>query len=343
MRAIRIHPAPEGTPPYTPSNPAPTSALHLDNIQTPHPSAPGELLIKITSTTIIRDTLTWPETYTREYFTPGNDLSGTVVEIFSPDSKFKVGDEVFGMTGAARCGTWAEYSLVLEDEIAKKPVRFSWEEAAALPLSGMTALEALVHASVSIPDDEDALPDVRGEYVDLDEKKKVLITGAGGAVGVYVVQFARIAGLHVTAATSSNERNAGFLRDLGADDTIEYPALTTAARQEVYDIIIDTVGGQPLIDSWGCVKNNGFLITVDSSSFNFVEEHTKLGVRKEGVKALFFIVEGGSKNLDVLAHFADLGVLRVFVLDNYPLEKTREAYERANGRLTGRGKIMLLI
>ncbi|KAL5341033.1 NAD(P)-binding protein [Aspergillus crustosus] len=341
MRAVRLHPAPKGSPPYTPTNPAPTSALHIDTIPIPTPTpTKNELLIKITASTIVRDTLSWPETFSREFFIPGNDLAGTVVEVSNPESKFQVGDEIFGMTSADRCGTWAEYALVLEEEVARKPGVFSWEEAAALPLSAMSALEALKHAGVEVevPTDEDAVTGQKSSAT-----RKTLITGAAGAVGVYAVQLAKIAGLHVTAATSSNDRNAAFLKGLGAHETIEYSVLKTPAHQNAYDIIIDTVGGQTLLDAWGNVKENGSLVTLDSSSWDFVNEHAKLGIGKDGVKALFFIVEGGTKNLDILACLADLCVLQVFVLDSYPLEKVREAYERANGRLTGSGKILLTV
>lgn len=341
MQAIRVHPAESG-PPYSPSNPAPSSALHLDSIPIPKPSKAGELLIKIKASTIIRDTLTWPETYSHEYTIPGNDLAGTVVEVFGEHSKFKPGDEVFGMLAADRPGAWAEYAIATENEVSLKPAKLTWEDAAALPLSGMTAYEALfVHAGVPVPGKDAAVKNSKSSATS--GGKKVLITGAGGAVGAYIVQLARLAGLHVTAATSSNERNAEFLRELGADDTIEYAVLQTKEQKEVYDIVIDTVGGQPLVDSWACIKADGSLVTVDSSSFNFVEEHTKRGIRREGIKALFFIIEGGPASLNALAEFAGLGILRVFVLDSYPLAKAREAYDRANGRLTGRGKIILSV
>lgn len=343
MQAIRLHPAQAG-PPYSPSNPAPSSALHLDTVPIPKPSKTGELLIRIKASTIIRDTLTWPETYSHDYLISGNDLSGTVVEVFDEqNSKFKPGDEVFGMLAADRPGAWAEYAIATENEVSLKPAKLAWEDAAALPLSGMTAYEALfVHAGVPVPERDAAVQNSRG-HNPRNEAKKVLITGAGGAVGAYIVQLARLAGLHVTAATSSNERNAEFLRGLGADDTIEYAALQTEGQKGFYDIVIDTVGGQPLADAWACIKAGGSLITVDSSSFNFVEEHTKRGIRREGIKALFFIVEGGAASLNALAEFANLGLLQVFVLDSYPLAKAREAYDRANGRLTGRGKIILSV
>ncbi|KAL5003053.1 hypothetical protein BDV10DRAFT_180744 [Aspergillus recurvatus] len=346
MKAIRLHPSPEGEPAYSPSNPAPASALHLDTVPVPKPSAPGELLVQVKASTIIRDTLTWPETYTRGYVTPGNDLAGIVVEVYDKQSKFRVGDEVFGMLAADRPGSWAEHAIVREEEVALKPSSLSWDEAAAVPLSGMTAFEALfVHAGVKVPGDEEALRNFSVSKADLrnEKRKKVLITGAAGAVGMYVVQLARFAGLDITAATSSNQRNEQFLRGLGADGVVEYPALRTTAHQYAYDIVIDTVGGQPLTSAWGCIRDSGTLVSVDSSSFNFVDEHAEQGIARDEVKALFFIVGGGPQSLHPLARFAEMKILKVFVLDVYRLESAREAYERASGRLSGRGKIILSI
>ncbi|KAL3441877.1 hypothetical protein BJX65DRAFT_299450 [Aspergillus insuetus] len=353
MQAIRLHPAPAGSKPYSVSDPAPPSALHLDTIPIPKPTAPGEVLVKIKASTIVRDTLTWPETYAHEYLTMGNDLSGVVVEVYpssdanpnsnsSSTSRFKVGDEVFGMTAADRPRTWAQYAVVRGSEIASRPRGVTWEEAAALPLSGQTAFEALfVRGGVSIPRDVAEIRKNKGRNSPKPDSKKVLITGAAGGVGVYLVQLARFAGLHVTAATSSNARNGEFLRSLGADACIEYS--TMKEQRVVYDLVIDCVGGQPLVDAWKAVKGGGKLITVDSSSYNFLEEHKKQGVVREGVEAFFFIVEGGRESLEALARFADLGILEVFVLKVYPLARAREAYEYGNGRFTGRGKVVLSI
>jgi NADPH:quinone reductase-like Zn-dependent oxidoreductase len=353
MQAIRLHPAPSGSEPYSVSNPAPPSALHLDTIDIPKPTAPGEVLVKIKASTIVRDALTWPETYAHEYLTMGNDLSGIVVEVYpseDPDpnsnpnssSKFKVGDEVFGMTAADRPRTWAQYAVVRESEIALRPKSLTWEEAAALPLSGQTALEALfVRAGVAVPSDVANIRENKGRDSPKADSKKVLITGAAGGVGVYIVQLARFAGLHVTAATSSNARNEDFLRSLGAHDCIEYA--TIKGQRDVYDLVIDCVGGEPLIDAWKAVKGDGKLITVDSSSYNFLEDHRKRGIARGGVEAFFFIVEGRSESLEALARFADLGILEVFVLKIYPLARAKEAYEYGNGRFTGRGKVVLSI
>lgn len=338
MQAIRVHPAQPPTPAYTPSNPASSTALHLDNIPIPHPTKQGELLIRIKATTIIRDMLTWPETYAHPYIIPGNDFAGTVVEVFpgGEESTFTIGDEVFGMVHADRPSTWAEYAIVLESEVALKPRGVDWEGAAALPLSGMTAFEALFeHAGLSLPEAGDI--QTRRE----NEKKEVLITGAAGGVGIYLVQLAASTGLRVVAASSSNARNGEFLRELGAHEVVEYSALEGV--KDRFDIIVDTVGGETLARCWGYVKDGGSLISVDSGSFNFVEEHGKRGIARDGIQALFFIIRGSSQALHALAELVDRGMVKSFVAGSYPIAKAREAYDFANGRFTGRGKVILTL
>ncbi|KAF4216874.1 hypothetical protein CNMCM8980_002208 [Aspergillus fumigatiaffinis] len=341
MQAIRVGSAPSSTAPYSHSNPAPSSALYLDqNVPIPKLSKKGELLVRVKATTVIRDMLTWPESYRQEHSLLGNDLSGIVAEVFSEDCKFRPGDEIFGMTNVNRAFAWAEYCIVEEDEVALKPKSLSWEQAAAIPLSAQTAYEALFdRANVPVPSVEDAARNrsrTSGEG-----QPRLLITGAAGAVGVYLVQLASLAGLHVVAATSSNTRNAEFLRELGAHETVEYGMLEN--HNNAYDIIIDTVGGNVLAKCWKYVKENGTLLSVDSASYKFAEDHEKCGIRREGVRALFFIVKGSSKALHYLAELADLGLVRPFVAGTYPLAKVREAYDIANGRYPGRGKIVLTI
>ncbi|KAF4261124.1 hypothetical protein CNMCM8812_005101 [Aspergillus fumigatus] len=341
MQAIRVGSAPSSTAPYSSSNPAPSSALYLDqNVPIPRPSKKGELLVRVKATTVIRDMLTWPETYRQEHSMLGNGLSGIVAEVFSEDGKFRPGDEVFGMSNVHRAAAWAEYGIVEESEMALKPKRLSWEQAAAIPLSAQTAYEALFdRVGVPVPSVEDAARNrsrTSGEG-----QPRLLITGAAGAVGVSLVQLASLAGLHVVAATSSSTRNAEFLRDLGAHETVEYGMLES--HSSAYDIIIDTVGGDVLAPCWNYVKENGTLVSVDSASYNFVEDHEKRGTRRAGVRVLFFIVQGSSEALHYLAELADSGLVRPFVAGTYPLAKAQEAYDTANGRYPGRGKIVLTL
>ncbi|KAJ5748331.1 uncharacterized protein N7511_010027 [Penicillium nucicola] len=345
MQAIRINPAPEGETPYSPTNPAPSTALANAKIPIPKPTSPTDLLIKIKASTIIRDMLTWPEYYHQEYTIPGHDFSGTVAAIFEGDSdtphNFKIGDEVFGMANATRASTWAEYAIVSVDEVALKPRTLGWEEAAALPLSAQTAYEALFgHAGIaSLVSGSGGEPGKRENA----SCRRVLITGASGGVGVYLVQLAASAGVHVVAASSSNARNGEFLRELGVDEVIEYADLE--GENGVFDVIIDCVGGDVLFKCWGSVKEDGVLISVDSASFDFVAEHQKLGLRdgKEKVKASFFIVQGSGEVLNALASLVDSGALRSFVAATFPIDSVQEAYDFANGRFDGRGKVVLTI
>lgn len=284
--------------------------------------------------------LTWPETYTSDYTILGHDFAGTVTEVFSADSAFKPGDQVFGMAHADRGSTWAEYAIVLESEVALKPSRLGWEDAAALPLSAQTAYEALFeHGGVDFPDLSGRDPRTHSGK---GSGKRVLITGAAGGVGIYLVQLAASAGLHVVAATSSNVRNEEFLRGLGAHDVVEYVTLDDASTDK-FDIILDTVGGDLLARCWNYIVSDGTLVSVDSASFDFVEEHRKRGLAVEGVKALFFIVRGSSEALHALAGLADRGLLRSFVARSFPLAQAKEAYDYASGRFTGRGKIVLTV
>ncbi|CAG8025287.1 unnamed protein product [Penicillium salamii] len=339
MDAIRVHPAASSCQPYSPSNPAPASAFHLDRkVPVPKPSRPGELLIRLKATTVVRDILTWPEKYTHEYAIIGNDFSGIVAEVYDENSDYKLGDEVFGMTHVDRAAAWAELTIATQEEIAHKPSTLTWEQATALPLSAQTAYEALFsHAGVPVPSVETALEN-RAEPNH--PRQRILITGAAGAVGMHLVQLAAAARLHVVAATSSNARNQDFLRRLGADETIESTVL--GSYQPEYDFIIDAVGGDVLAKSWECVKDHGTIISVDSASYNFVEEHEKRGIRRLGVRALFFIVAGSSQALQYLAKLAERGFLQSLVIQTYRFDSVREVYEHANGRHTGRGKVVLI-
>ncbi|KAJ6006794.1 secondary metabolism biosynthetic enzyme [Penicillium sp. IBT 35674x] len=336
MQAIRVHPAPSGSPPYTPSNPAPSTALSLNqNVPIPEPSQPGDILIRVEATTIIRDMLTWPETYAHEYAILGSDFSGTVTEVHSSDSKFSPGDAVFGMTDVNRAATWAEYTIAKEDEVALKPTSLEFARAAAMPLSASTAYEALFeHARIPRP----TVDQLATQSTHM-KNQRVLITGASGALGLYLVQMAAGAGVTVVAASSSNSRNGDFLRSLGADEVVEYSMLEE--QRGKFDVIIDVVGGDLLKKCWGYVKDKGVLISLESASYDFVEEHRKLGLSRDGVRAVFFVVKGSSEALRYIADAADVGALKSFVAGMFPLERAQEAYDLANGRYSGRGKFIL--
>ncbi len=353
MDAIRLHPN-DGEPssPYSEVNPAPATALIFDHeVPVPRPPQPGEMLVRVEATTVVRDALTWPETYRQQYNILGNDFSGTVVSISEEDSQsslslFKPGDEVYGMTAASRAGTWAQYAVVSAEEACKKPRSLTWAEAAAVPLSALTAYQALFDKAGIVPPDFSntqsheiigSRPGSGGE-----KKGRLLVNGGAGCVGIYAVQLASLAGLYVVAATRSRIRDEEFLTRLGADEVVEYGDLIKGSWK--YETIIDTVGGKGLETCWSLVAESGTLISIDSASYDFVRRHRDSGLAsgKETVKALFFIVAPSRTGLEQLAKALDSALLKSFVARVMPLADARQAYKYSSNAPTERGKIVLV-
>ena len=150
---------------------------------------------------------------------PGIDVAGTVVAVGSAVSRFAVGDQVYGMSR----GSFAEYAAALEDKLAHKPSNLSFEQAAVVPISAGTALQALDAGRVE-----------RGQ--------KVLILGASGGVGSYAVQLAKYFGAEVTGASSTGK--ADLVRSLGADHVLDYTQDDFADGARRFDLILD-IGGNP--------------------------------------------------------------------------------------------------
>lgn len=333
--------------PYSTLNPAPSSALHLlSDVKKPEALQLNELLIRVRASTVVRDALTWPETYIEGSKILGHDFAGTVVSVHDEhnDTPFRTGDEIYGMTEASRAGAWAEYMVVTTEEACLKPSRLSWVEAAAVPLSALTAYQALfIKGSLREPRFAGFKEGSILDQVSLSKDVEVLVTGASGCVGNYLVQLANVTGARVTAATKSNERNRDFLLALGADEVVEYDALTDSRRQ--FQTVVDTVGGKVLERCWSLVEGNANLISVDSASWDFVQEHRKSGVAqgKENINALFFIVEPSRKHLEVISAALDAGLIKPMMADVLPLEEVKTAYDMSSMPSSKRGKIVLTI
>ena len=153
---------------------------------------------------------------------PGSDLAGVVETIGKDVSRFNHGDEVFGVGK----GSYAEYARALENKLAPKPTKITFEQAAVVPISGLTALQAVRDAGKVAPG------------------QKILIIGASGGVGTYAVQIAKSFGAHVTGVCSSTK--VDLVRSLGADHVIDYTQEDFADRGERYDLILDNGGHSSL-------------------------------------------------------------------------------------------------
>src|SRR6266576_6260516 len=280
MKAIRIHG--RGGPDH----------LVYEDAPQPHPG-PGEVLVRVYATGVIATELEWDETYEttagdpRALPIPGRDLSGVVEEVGSGVTTLVKGSEVYAMLGYGRDGAEAEFTLALPDELVPKPRTLDFVQAAAVPLTALTAWQAFFdHASL-----------VAGQTV--------LIHGAAGGVGVFAVQLARWAGAQVIATASA--RNRDVLRELGANEIIDY---TTTRFEEVVqevDLVFDTVGGDTLQRSWQVIKPGGVLGSI-------VSPQPPADVTKgHDVRFAYFEVEPNRDELIHIGALMDAGHLRPII------------------------------
>jgi len=169
---------------------------------------------------------------------PGTDLAGVVKAVGSDVTRFQPGDEVFGVG----TGTFAEYARAAEKKLAPKPANLSLEQAAAVAISGSTALQAL------------------RDHARVEPGQTVLIIGASGGVGTFAVQIGKTLGAHVTGVCSS--RNVDLVRSLGADHVIDYTKEDFTKGAERYDLILDMVGNQGLLACRRALKPDGKYVMI---------------------------------------------------------------------------------
>jgi NADPH:quinone reductase-like Zn-dependent oxidoreductase len=311
MKAIRIHG--RGGPDH----------LVYEEVPQPQPG-PGHVLVRVAASGIIVNELTWDVTYQtatgapRPVPIPGRDLSGVVAAVgadVTGVSDVAVGEAVYAMLGYGRDGAEAQYVLALPSELAPKPRTLDDVQAAAVPLAALTAWQALfLHAKLA-------------------PGQRVLIHGASGGVGTYAVQLAHWAGAQVLATAAA--RNTAFLRDLGADQIIDYATTRFEDVAHDVDVVLDLVGGDTLRRSWQVVRAGGVLVSV-------VTPPPSYPAPRPEVRFVYFIVEPSGEQLRQIGGLLDAGQVRPIVDQVFPLAEAREAYDEG---LHGhpRGKIVLTL
>jgi NADPH:quinone reductase-like Zn-dependent oxidoreductase len=234
---------------------------------------------------------------------PGHELSGEIRGVGPGVTDLAEGDAVFGMNDWFRDGAQAEYCLARAAEVAPKPRSADHVAAAVTPISALTAWQGLF------------------DRAHLAAGQRVLIHGASGGVGVFAVQLARWRGASVIGTAS--KENAELVRDLGADQVIDYRAERFEDVVRDVDVVFDGVGGEMFERSWSVLKPGGTMITIAASA-----EHTD----SQRVRDAFFIVEANRTQLTEVARLIDSGVLRPVVGAVFPLAEARRAYESKPAR-----------
>lgn len=299
----------------------PPEVLELRELPSPVPAS-GEVLVKVRAAalnpkdSLIRKGKFRRVTVARFPRRLGYDVSGVVAAVGSGVTRLRPGDEVFGMKQAWAGGTVAEEVCLLEDELAKKPPRMSFEEAAATPLAALTALQAL------------------RDEARLQPGQRVLINGGSGGVGVFAIQVARALGAKVT--TISSARNFELCRSLGAEDTWDY-----ATRKDLgsgWDVFFDVFGNRSLQRVRPALGPRGTYVTTVPGLRIALQQTLTLPLRR---RARLVLVRSNRRDLDQLVRWVDEGRLRpvidrVFTLDQVAAAQAHIESKRARGKVVVR-------
>ncbi|UCV09544.1 NADP-dependent oxidoreductase [Dechloromonas denitrificans] len=266
----------------------------------------------------------------------GTDVAGVVAAVADDVREFSVGDEVYamvrfpsGLAGDSR--GYAEYVSVPASEVAFKPAGIDYVHAAGAPMSLLTAWQFMIELG---HDEANPLQPNRHEPVPL-AGKIVLVNGAAGGVGHFAVQIAKLKGAHVIAVASG--AHEAFLRDLGADEFIDYTKVAPEAVARNVDLVIDAVGGPTSGRFLPTLKPGGALFPIFPLGFSAAAEAEKLGITVSATQ-----VRSNGPQLAELGRLLDSGAIRVAIDSTFPLADARQAHERAaRGHI--QGKIVLTV
>jgi NADPH:quinone reductase-like Zn-dependent oxidoreductase len=292
--------------------------LKFEQIPRPEPKENQALVRVIASAVNPADPLTLNGKYAKEFDThlpliPGYDIAGVVEKVGGKVTKLRLGDAVYGYPTYG--GGWAEYITVSEGEVALKPKSLTFVEAAAVPMGALTSWQALV------------------DVAKLHTGQTILIHGGSGGVGNFAVQIAKTRGAHVIATAST--ANQDLLKQLGADQTIDYTK--TKFEDVVHDVdaVLDPVGKDTLARSYRVVRKGGIVMTL-------VARLDKAELEKYGIQGAGIAVHPDSEDLTEIAQLIDAGKIKPIVTKVLPLSEAIAAEQQAETHHT-RGKIVLKI
>jgi alcohol dehydrogenase len=294
-----------------------------ENVPAPNDPSAGKVLVKIKVAGI--NPIDWKirEGYMQQmvplqFPSPlGMDFSGIIEKVGQGVSEFRQGDEVYGQASilSGGSGAFAEMALANADAIAHKPKSLSPQEAAGLPLVGVSAWQALV------------------ETIGLQKNQKILIHGGAGGIGSVAIQIAKHLGSYVATTVSTNDKQ--FAKELGADEIIDYKTQTFEELIRDYDAAFDTIGGETYSRSFKVLKRGGIIVSM-------LEQPNQELMKQFGVKAIFQFTQVNRDRLTKLAQWVDQNNIRVNVDKTFPLEEAGKALDYQRD-VHPRGKVVLAI
>ena len=268
----------------------------------------------------------------RPPFVVGHDMAGTVTGLGSKVRRFKVGDEVYGRPRDGRVGTFAESISINAADLTLKPKNRTMEEAAAIPLVGLTAWQALI------------------ERADLRKGQKVLIHAGSGGVGTFAIQLAKHLG--ATVATTTSTANVELVRSLGADVVIDYKKQNFEKVLSDYDAVLNSLDGGTLRKSLSVLKPGGKLISISGPPdpdfarqqglnwflrqvIRVLSFSIRRKARARGISYSFLFMRADGTQLSQITPLIEAGIIRPIMDRVFPFEATNDALAYTE---TGRSK-----
>src|ERR1700726_3778112 len=256
-------------------------------------------------------------------FVMGNELAGEVIAVGSYVKRFRVGDRVFARVAKDRAGAFAEQACVDEDDAAHMPRNLDFTAAAAVPLAGLTALQAL------------------RDELDVKPGQKVFISGGAGGVGTFAIQIAKWLGAHVT--TTASKRGEALMRSLGCDEVIDYTVQDISNEEGRFDAGFDLIGGKTLEQMFEIMKPGTRIVSVAgvpepqtaikdlggrralAVAFWIISYGIRSRARRAGVSYRYLFMHPSGSDLAQLAELIEQGKLKVILDRTFPFEKIAEA------------------
>jgi NADPH:quinone reductase-like Zn-dependent oxidoreductase len=264
----------------------------------------------------------------------GNDLSGVVEEVGAQVTTFQPGDEVFARLDKNRIGSFAEFALVSAAQVAKKPASLSFEEAASLPLAGLTAWQALT------------------ESLHVKAGQKVLIHAGSGGVGTLAIQLAKHLGVYV--ATTTSAKNRELVTRLGADRVIDYKTERFDEVLQDYDAVLDALGGDEQLRSFRVLRSGGALVTITGTptaawgkawglnpvlrlALRLMTRRYTAAAKAKGARYEYLFMHPSGEQLEFLSSLVQRGTLKPLVDRVFSLDEAQEALAYVEtGRAVGK-------
>ncbi len=303
------------------------------------PPGPGDILVEVRAAGLnpvdfkFRKGKLRPILRPKLPFVLGNELAGEVIAVGDDVKRFRVGDRVFARVAKDRAGAFAEQACVGEDHAAHMPPYLDFTAAAAVPLAGLTALQAL------------------RDELDVKPGQKVFISGGAGGVGVFAIQIAKWLGAHVT--TTASKRGEALVRSLGCDEVIDYTAHDISKAGGGFDAGFDLIGGETLERMFEIMKPGTTIVSIAAlpepqtaikdlaggqtlaAIFWIISYGVRSRARRAGIRYRYLFMHPNGGDLAQLAQLIEQGKLKVVVDRTYPFANISEALAYVE---TGRAK-----